>query len=158
MKKLLLPAQRRIIAVILVFILILPIMLMTSVGIAEASMGSLISDKTTALRGVLMILMAFLLERLVGDQKVKPNFENPPTTDWPNNPDNPYPSYPNYLSPGEKEVLGFYVNWKTPGNESYPSLVNNAKNIDMVSPFWYTVTKKAISSLNLRDINLKQIA
>ncbi len=104
-------------------------------------MGSLFNDKTTAIKGVLMILMAFFLERLAGNQRVDQNSGNPPITNWPDDSDGSY-TYPKYLSPGEKEVLGFYVNWKTPGIESYPSLVKNAENIDMVSPFWYTINKK----------------
>lgn len=40
----------------------------------------------------------------------------------------------------KKEVLGFFVNWTNPLTLSYPSLQTNSREIDMVAPFWYTLT------------------
>lgn len=144
MKKLIPPARCRIIAVMLILILLLPILFTATIGVAEAaSGGSLFSEQSSAIKGVLVILMAFLFDRIVGDQKVSAQPGDPQITDLPENNSSsytPYPTMKRYLSQGEKEVLGFYVNWDTPGIESYPSLTKNARNIDMVSPFWYTIT------------------
>lgn len=136
MKRLVTPIKRKSIAVMLILILLLPVVLTVTTVAAEAALADYFGEKGTAAKGLIMVLMAFLLERLVGDQKVDAKPGDPPVTDIPDG------SYipPHYLNRGEKEVLGFYVNWVTPGVESYPSLTRNSRNIDMVSPFWYTVT------------------
>ncbi|AZR74431.1 hypothetical protein BBF96_14175 [Anoxybacter fermentans] len=140
MKKLTTPIKYRFISITLILSLLLPILLILTVGIAEASYESLFSDKNTFFKALIMLLMAFLLERFLGDQKVVTRPGDPPVSDIPDDSHTPYIPSRRYLSPGEKEVLGYYVNWNTPGSESYPSLQKNAQNIDIVSPFWYTIT------------------
>lgn len=144
MKKFISPTRCRITAVMLVLALLLPIMFAVTGEVAEASSGSLLGEKTSAIKGLIVILMAFLLDRIAGDQKVNSQSGDPMVTDIPDTPTSedttPYVPMKRYLSQGEKEVLGFYVNWDTPGVESYPSLTKNARSIDAMSPFWYTVT------------------
>lgn len=139
--KFLSPAKRRFIAFSLIIIFFLPIMLLATSEVVLAADGSLFSENTSIFKGLIMIVMAFFLDSFLGNQKVGNNLDDPSLTPIPDNNSNPYyPQTRRYLSPGEKEVLGFYVNWNTPGVESYPSLTKNANNIDLVAPFWFTVT------------------
>ncbi len=139
------PARCRLTAFLLVFILLAPVMFLVTTGTAEAASGlatgSLFGENTTIIKGIVIIVMALFLEKLTGEQKVDVNPGDPPASSIPDN-DGNYNTYPNqkYLSAGEKEVLGFFVNWDTPGVESFPSLQRNHQAIDTVSPFWYTVT------------------
>lgn len=141
MKILFSPTKRRIVAVLLLLFLLLPIMLTVTISAAEAADGWFVNNQSTAVKGILMLLMAVLLDRFTGDQKVEAKAGDPPVTSFPDSSQStPYPPMTHYLSQGEKEVMGFYVNWKGAGTESYPSLTRNARNIDLVSPFWYTLT------------------
>mgnify|MGYP006274663525 FL=1 len=126
----------RVISVSLILLLLLPVLLTVTVGVAEAS-GSLFGDQTSLLRSLIMIAMAFLLDSFVGDQKVDTDSGDPPVTEIPGS-DSSYPPV-STIGPGEKEVLGFYVNWNS-DTESYPALKKQSSNIDMVAPFWYTIT------------------
>lgn len=139
MKKLITQNRCRITAVMLLLVLLLPIFLTLTMGVAEASSGSLFGESTSPLKGLLVVIMAFLFDKIAGDQQVEPNEGDPAVSEIPDS-STPYTPPKQYLSQGEKEVMGFYVNWDTPGVESYPSLTKNAQNIDTVSPFWYTVT------------------
>lgn len=138
MWKLISPTNSRLIAMTLVFIFIFSLMFSLTTGIAEAATGSLFSENTTIIKGLAIIILAFLLDNFVGDQSVDLKPGNPDITIIPDN-NKPY-TEKRYLAKDEKEVLGFYVNWNTSGTESYPSLTRNQKNIDIVSPFWYTIT------------------
>lgn len=141
MKKLITQNRCRITAVMLVLVLLLPIFLTVTMGVAEASSGSLFGEKTSPIKGLLVVIMAFLLDKIAGEQRVDAKEGDPLVSDVPDNDSStPYAPVQQYLSQGEKEVMGFYVNWDTPGVESYPSLTRNARNIDTVSPYWYTVT------------------
>ena len=141
MKRLFSPIRCRIWALLLVFVLLFPIMLTAAADTAEAADGWLFNEQSGATKGILVLLLALLLERFTGDQKVEAQPGDPPVTSVPTGGQStPPPPIKKYLSYGEKEVLGFFVNWNNPGTESFPSLSKNARNIDLVSPYWYTIT------------------
>ena len=135
MWKLISPNKCRLIAMTLIFVFIFLMIFPLTTGVAEAATGSLFSENTTIIKGLAIIILAFLLDNVIGDQTVDLKPGNPDITIIPEN-NRPY-TETRYLAKGEKEVLGFYVNW---GTESYPALTRNQRNIDMVSPFWYTIT------------------
>lgn len=119
----------------IVFLLLLAIALpfflfMTSSAAYGANLDW-IEDKPW-LKGILLFLVSFIINRFVGninsDEQVDSSkvYEGEVITI-----ENNFES--------EKEILGFYVNWLTPGANSYDSLKTNYQYIDMVAPFWYTL-------------------
>ena len=84
------------------------------------------------LKGVLLMLISVIINRFAGNNTPDPNNSTYDQEDTPI-------IIENHLDDINREVLGFHVNWLTPEADSYKSLQENWKNINMIAPFWYTV-------------------
>lgn len=115
----------------LLLAIFLPFFLLISSSVVYGADLDWIEDKPW-LKGLLLFVLSFIINRFVGninsDEQVNTNqiYEGEVIT------------IENNLN-SDKEVLGFYVNWLTPGANSYDSLKENWQSIDMVAPFWYTL-------------------
>jgi len=120
--------KKKIIAVILVIFLLIPNILI-SLPVVAAATGN---EDGSWLKGILLIVISFIINNFTTQE---PSTEKPDIIIEEDRLINTSDNRENR----DKEVLGFYVNWLTPDASSYTSLKENWENIDMVSPFWYTV-------------------
>ncbi len=122
--------KKTISSLLLIFIL-LPFLLILTTPTVYA-VNSELTEKYPWLKGVLLLLVSFIINKFVGNNNSEPTNNNYDQED------NPI-IIENHLNDTTREVLGFHVNWLSPEADSYQALRENSKNIDMVVPFWYTL-------------------
>ncbi len=116
-----LSSKRAYLVYLLVLLILIPYLLISvSLPVLAAEENS---DESSWIKGILMLVVTFLLN----------NFFNKET-------DTDKPPIPQPEIETEKEVLGFYVNWLTESGTSYQTVQENWQSIDMIAPFWYTLT------------------
>ncbi|MDI3547830.1 MAG: hypothetical protein PWR10_1482 [Halanaerobiales bacterium] len=117
--------NRRLISLLLVVFLILPFLVIsTTVIVYSADTDK--DHNISWLKGILLIILSFIINNFVEKNKEESK-------------DNKIGDEPLIDINTTREILGFHVNWLTAEANSYESLKNNWRNIDMVAPFWYTV-------------------
>ena len=122
--------KKTISSLLLIFIL-LPFLLILTTPTVSA-INSELTEKYPWLKGILLLLVSFIINRFAGN-----NNSDPVNSNY-DQEENPI-IIENHLFDTNREILGFHVNWLTPEADSYQALRENSKNIDMVAPFWYTV-------------------
>ncbi|MFW5992203.1 MAG: glycosyl hydrolase family 18 protein [Halanaerobiaceae bacterium] len=137
--------HRRIISLLLIIFILQPFLLV-NISSSVYSASTNWTEKNSWLKGVLLMLVSFIINRFSG-------IENPPDETEQNNKEDPVikentAEVNNDTTEKNREVLGFHVNWLSASADSYQSLRTNHKNIDIVAPFWYTV--KADGSIKTR--------
>lgn len=119
--------NKEIIASILLVFLLVPFFMLTTSPVVLAG-DSLQSQPW--LKGILLMLLSFIINNFAAtdksNQDINVNISEEPVIE------NSFTK--------EKEVMGFYVNWLEQGANSYQSLKDNWRNLDMVAPYWYTIT------------------
>ena len=123
------------VVILLCIILLLPSLFFTLFSInfvVEAASNSEGDDTDNWLKGVLLILLSFVVNNYVENETEPPGKSTEIG-------DKPLVDENKKSETTDKEVLGFYVNWLTKYANSYESFENHSDNIDLVSPFWYTV-------------------
>lgn len=103
-------------------------------NIETSSVDSDNNGRGSWLKGILLIAISYIINNFIDKdnsiESLNYRIDNRPLIDERSGPEE---------STAVKEVMGFYVNWLTPEASSYESLKANWEDIDMVSPFWYTV-------------------
>ncbi len=122
--------KKKISSLLLVFILLPFLLILTTPTVA--AINTELTEKYPWLKGILLLLVSFIINRFAG------NNNSDPTNSNYDQEENPI-IIENHLNDTKREILGFHVNWLTPEADSYRSLKENSENIDMIAPFWYTV-------------------
>ncbi len=123
--------HKKIISSLLLIFILVPFLLILTTPTVYA-INSELTEKYPWLKGVLLLLVSFIINKFVGT-----NNSNPINNNY-DQEDNPV-IIENHLNDTTREVIGFHVNWLSPEADSYQALRDNSKNIDMIAPFWYTV-------------------
>ncbi|MFW6022729.1 MAG: glycosyl hydrolase family 18 protein [Halanaerobiaceae bacterium] len=122
--------KRIILVILLVFLLLPSLLILTAPTVYSAGLDW--TKNNPWLKGILLLLVSFIINNFAE----KNNSDEPINIE--NDENNPIIIENDFVST-EKEVLGFHVNWLTPEANSYQSLRENWRNINMVAPFWYTL-------------------
>lgn len=121
----LLNKNKKLIACFLLLFLFLPFLLLTISPFAYSA--SLNQNQNSWLKAILLLVASYAFNHFTETTVVTETSEL--------NINYPHPATVN-------EILGFYVNWQSPEADSFQSLQNYLDKIDLVSPYWYTVTSE----------------
>ncbi len=119
---------KKLLALALVIVLLTPFLVILATPIVYSSTDNI--EKAPWLKGILLFILSFIINNFV--EKNNSNSIGDPIIDH-------EPLIDPVPPAGDKEVLGFHVNWLTPDADSYQSLKENWNYIDMIAPYWYTV-------------------
>lgn len=124
----------KITACFLIMFLLLPSLLILSSPLATAAESENSETKESWIRGVIMVLVSFLINNLIGEETNEQEADKIAEEKVGDK-----PLIEDKSKNREPEVLGFYVNWLSNHANSQEALKNNWQTLDMVAPFWYTL-------------------